>query len=692
MGVPISFGVDLPGLSVEKPPKPQSSVATPLSPDTGLFDLSSLPDLGTGLREIGGVAPGTGFVTDRKPPMPMPDNPSDRSATASASMSSDKFQEFREPARKEPEPPVSRQPIIETQPAVDFMSTFLSQPIDPTRRAGRQQTIDVATNTNVVPVENQKTETPAQTLVQDGKSHDWKSFISSFLMGAPGFDQIGGSSFDQMGGPPIEPMESQNTGRQSEQPATQQESQIGGLKDRTFTPEAIVKPQDHMGSPSGGQTSGSGLGQSDSLSQTNKMGTTGADQINTPTLEQMNILPLAGIGGTALDQTGGQINQQGFESAETAYTSDIRNSGATPIVSDLKKMQNPFVGGTDVQNSANSATTNRITNTAGGAQMGGNVGYQVSMNVPNDMQNVIGLSGTRQLDTPQPAEITAVEPVQTPVDSFSATAGANVALGLSQTPLTSFEGASAADLQKLKLLEVAQRLLLQERGIKDPQADAPMQTFTPQGMPGSIDSLLASLNQVNSIAAMIQNSLNQGQIEQRTQASPVEQTTQAVPVTTTQAPSKNIKLGEWSSSVALGNNLMQDKPTSIPIGNIFAGRFLQSGAGLPSVTRDSSSLGVSVLDQAGSIPIDQSSLSIKPADSSTSPGGGFSVSHKLALPPQYECRAVKDPTSKYHFYRLVGAGRIRFRCALGTAFDEDTCECSIIVLTHGKLFSFCFVL
>ncbi|XP_052219210.1 uncharacterized protein LOC127836592 isoform X1 [Dreissena polymorpha] len=52
------------------------------------------------------------------------------------------------------------------------------------------------------------------------------------------------------------------------------------------------------------------------------------------------------------------------------------------------------------------------------------------------------------------------------------------------------------------------------------------------------------------------------------------------------------------------------------------------------------------------------------------------------LGPVSECRYKPDPQSQYYFIYKNGATEHRFRCALGTAFDEMTCECSIRVSDH----------
>lgn len=54
------------------------------------------------------------------------------------------------------------------------------------------------------------------------------------------------------------------------------------------------------------------------------------------------------------------------------------------------------------------------------------------------------------------------------------------------------------------------------------------------------------------------------------------------------------------------------------------------------------------------------------------------------LAPVAECRYQPDPSSSYHFIYKNGVTQHRLRCALGTAFDEMTCECSIRVSDHGK--------
>lgn len=54
------------------------------------------------------------------------------------------------------------------------------------------------------------------------------------------------------------------------------------------------------------------------------------------------------------------------------------------------------------------------------------------------------------------------------------------------------------------------------------------------------------------------------------------------------------------------------------------------------------------------------------------------------LAPAAECRYMPDPASRYYFIYKNGVTQHRFRCALGTAFDEMTCECSIRVNDHGN--------
>ncbi|XP_053404425.1 serine-rich adhesin for platelets-like isoform X3 [Mercenaria mercenaria] len=53
------------------------------------------------------------------------------------------------------------------------------------------------------------------------------------------------------------------------------------------------------------------------------------------------------------------------------------------------------------------------------------------------------------------------------------------------------------------------------------------------------------------------------------------------------------------------------------------------------------------------------------------------------LGPVHDCRYKPDPSSEYYFIYKNGITQHRFRCALGTAFDEMTCECSIRVSDHG---------
>ncbi|WAR28918.1 NRP-like protein [Mya arenaria] len=52
------------------------------------------------------------------------------------------------------------------------------------------------------------------------------------------------------------------------------------------------------------------------------------------------------------------------------------------------------------------------------------------------------------------------------------------------------------------------------------------------------------------------------------------------------------------------------------------------------------------------------------------------------LGPVHECRYRPDPSSKYFFLHKDGKVEHRLRCAIGTAFDEMTCECSIRVTDH----------
>lgn len=54
------------------------------------------------------------------------------------------------------------------------------------------------------------------------------------------------------------------------------------------------------------------------------------------------------------------------------------------------------------------------------------------------------------------------------------------------------------------------------------------------------------------------------------------------------------------------------------------------------------------------------------------------------LAPVAECRYRPDPSSRYYFIYKNGVTQHRFRCALGTAFDDITCECSIRISDHGK--------
>ena len=586
---------------------------------------------GTGASAVPKVIPGAELISNTQSgTLTQTDaiiNRNEQVPPVSMQSTNDPLQEPQRPIKLEPEPVVSRQPIIQTQPAVDFMSSFLSQPIDPTRRENRQQTVDITSNIDNTQVETARSVAPSQTLVQDAKSQDWNTFISSFLMGSAGFDQFGGQSSGPMEGP--------NPNQGSGSIAPLQESQSSNQKFAEFSPEPIVSIE--QGSPS--------------------------VQTSSPSLEQVNILPLENTGGSGYAPDS-QLNTHNVRPDVVTYKENANPTEGSQVVSDANLTNNPLVSGTDIP------FVSKPVNTIDDSQAGRNTGYQVSMSSPNEMGNVIGFTGTRPLDTPQTAEITSVDTKITSAEPFK-TAESNLALGLSDQPLTSFEGATASDLQKLKLLEVAQRLLLQERGIKDPQADSQIQTFTPQGMPGSIDNLLATLNQANSLADMIKKSLVQGQSIQTT----------VMPDTTTTSPPRNIKLGEWSSGVAAGGGVPNERSSGVPIGNIFAGRFLQNGIGLPSVSGSPDTLS---LDLSGGIPIGQSNVVDKPVDTSTSGAGGFSIVDKLAQPYQQECKAVKDPTSKFHFYRLVGAGRVRFRCALGTAFDEQTCQCSIIVMTHGK--------
>lgn len=62
------------------------------------------------------------------------------------------------------------------------------------------------------------------------------------------------------------------------------------------------------------------------------------------------------------------------------------------------------------------------------------------------------------------------------------------------------------------------------------------------------------------------------------------------------------------------------------------------------------------------------------------------------LAPVHDCRYKPDPSSEYYFIYKNGITQHRFRCALGTAFDEMTCECSIRVSDHGKHNIICFYL
>ena len=712
MGVPITFGFNLPGPSVDP---------EPLQPASAAVDSKPSDQVGVHPEVVSGLEGGT-FVTlsaDSTVDSTMASSSqsigsttsnvgqSTASEQVSAGSSSniqrsmETTQNSQKTVRREPQRPISRQPIIETQPAVDFMSTFLSQPIDPTRRGDRQKTANVQTDISIVPLENQKSVGPSQTLVQDGKSRDWRSFISSFLMGGPGFDQMGGPGMDPMGGSSMDQTSGSAMDQISSQPTEQTQNPSARMMDRQMGGST----QDIIGGSAVDQTRVQVMNemQNQPISQpaitfTPEVIDTAVKPINNEGMRQpaesvsgqSGSSFVANVGETPLGQPG-DISMGQVQKPRSVIQDQINVKNTAPIGDRVIDFKDPFVNSKPFQgpDSGNTGAQNIMpspgrvpdrVDSAGGMQVGINTDYQVA--VDPQVQNVIGLSDTRPLDVPRPAETTSISTRMTPIDSSNPVAPTPVDLGLSETPLTSFEGASNTDLQKLKLLEVAQRLLLQERGIKDPQATSQVQTFTPQGMPGSVENLLASLNQVNSMADMIKKSLTEAAAQRTNGGSTGNLLNNIKP---TNAPPKNVEIGEWSSGipVELGLGNERARLNSVPIGNIFAGRFLQSGAGLPSVKRDSIT---SPSDRTGGgIAIGQSLNSLPSTNQVTPRGGGFVVKNKLPLSYyQRDCRAVKDPTSRYHFFRTVGNGRIRFRCALGTAFDEDTCECSTRVYSYGK--------
>ena len=910
MGVPVSFGLNLPSVPVERTPEEpfvvDSFVEVPI-------------DLGTRPKMVSGVQSGS-IVTLRNEPKSVDIATSkqdsirfDRSDSNQVSMvdtraPAERWPRVQQTVRKEPEPPISRQPIIETQPAVDFMSTFLSQPIDPTRRGDRQKTVDTQTDISIVPLENQQSVAgPSQTLAQDAKSRDWRSFISSFLMGGdPGFEQLGPPAFGpvdstglsgmrgpsqsgfgvpsanqmmdvssqgQMAGLSRSQMDvgSQGqmdvsvTGSMDRQAigdvSRSQNNQMGGrspslsgneIRSQTYDQmdrlsrqtDTKIKPQVTDTIMDQGQMAGLSSSQMDvgsqrqmdvsvtgsmdrqaigdvSRSQNNQMSgrsqSLSGNEVRSQNYDQMDRLSrqtdtkikphvmdtimdhgqMAGLsrsqmdvgshgqmdvsetgsmdrqaigdvsrsqnnqmsgrsqslsgnevrsqnygqmdrlsrqtdtkikpqvtdtimdqtrgqfsrqvegrqlgsldmaGGASLDTSSGlslgQIQEPRFVTADQSIPQDVGRVDSNfpdskPTVIDLTSSGSPSG---DRTISFNPVKGIRDANLPGGVQtrgpdLGMNIQYDVAKSSQNQMENVIGLSDTRPLDMPQAAEATSVPSKVTAMDSSLSASSSPLDIGLSNKPLTSFEGASPSDLQKLKLLEVAQRLLLQERGIKDPQAGTQVQTFTPLGMSGGLESILMSLNQANNMGEMIKSSLSQGSSQTPMTSAQTPKDSLDIVEPTTTAPKRNVKLGEWSSGVPVGT----ERQDSVPIGNIFAGRFLQSGTGIPSVGGGSVSPTVGIpISQSLAAKVASTLSSSATAETTTGTrGGGLVIKDKLPVAFQRQCNAVRDPTSKYHFYRTVGAGRIRFRCALGTAFDVETCECSIRVISNGKLVISC---
>ena len=854
MGVPISFGVNLPDVTAEDPFMVGKFVEVPM-------------DQGKRPTVVSGVG-GSNMIVENKPKtVDIATSQQGSIRIDSSNTNQVSTVDVQAPAvrpvpnvqqriRQEADLPFSRQPIIETQPAVDFMSSFLSQPIDPTRRGNGQKTVDTQTDISIVPLESQQTVSePSQTLAQDAKSRDWRSFISTFLMGGgPGLEQMGPASFGPMdntglsgiGGQSQSSFSGSNTNldassqgemlststsqadigsqgqmnalaagsmdrqmdvsgigsmdsrtsvsgsrstdRQMDMPGTHSidgQMDVSGMRSmdnqmnvagtRSIDSQMDVSGMHSMDSQigvSGMRSMDSQIGVSGSRSMDSQMGVSGTplmgsqmDVSATPSMgRQTDVSGTVSIDRQAIGDLSRSQNQ--ISDISTGLSSNLvqdKTYGSKPHLPDTitaetggqsaGQMENQLLSSIDTYKRASLDQSNVLSQgqiqephivtadhsapkevkmadsalidsnprvidltssgmsavnviPTGGVQASGinvaldagtNTQYDIAQSGQGQMENVVGLSETRPMDMPQAAEATSVSTKVSPLDASSSASASAIDLGLSEKPLTSFEGASPSDLQKLKLLEVAQRLLLQERGIQDPQAGSQTQTFTPLGMTGGLDSILSSLNQGNNMGDMIRSSLNQGSSQtlgmtsaQLAEIASTKAPQENPPITkpTDTTPKKNFQLGEWSSGVPVGTG-GQD---SVPIGNIFAGRFLQSGTELPSVG------GTAVSPTAG-IPIGQSFesnvLSMLSASTSGesattgSRGGGLIIKDKLPISFQRPCNAVRDPTSKYHFYRTVGAGRIRFRCALGTAFDDGTCECSIRVVSSGKVpFSF----
>ena len=879
MGVPISFGVNLPDVTAEDPFMVGKFVEVPM-------------DQGKRPTVVSGVG-GSNMIVENKPKtVDIATSQQESFRIDSSNTNQVSTVDVQAPAvgpvpniqqrvRQEPDLPFSRQPIIETQPAVDFMSSFLSQPIDPTRRGNGQKTVDTQTDISIVPLESQQTVSePAQTLAQDAKSRDWRSFISTFLMGGgPGLEQMGHASFGPMDNTGLSGIGGQSqssfTGSNTNLDASSQ-----GQMSSSSTSQADIGSQGQMNVLASGSTdrqmdvSGMGsmdrqmdvsgmssmdsqMGVSGTLSTESQMGVTGMrpmdrqmdvsgmrsmdsqmgvsgtrsidsqmdvsgmrsmdNQMNmagtrsidsqmdvSGTRSMDNQMNMAGtrsmdrqMGVSGTPSMGSQMDASGTPSMGSSQMdvsrpvsmdrqavgdlsrsqnqiSDISTGLSSNLVQDKMygskpqltdtitdqtsgqyagQMENQLLSSIDTYKRASLDQSNGLSQgqiqeprivtadqsapkevkmadstlidsnplvidltssgipadnviPTGGVQasginvgldVGANTQYDIAQNTQGQMENVVGLSETRPMDMPQAAEVTGVSTKVSPFDASSSDSASALDLGLSDKPLTSFEGASPSDLQKLKLLEVAQRLLLQERGIQDPQAGSQTQTFTPLGMTGGLDSILSSLNQGNNMGEMIRSSLNQGSSQtlgmtsaQFADIASTKTSKENTPITklADTTPKKNFQLGEWSSGVPVGTG-GQD---SVPIGNIFAGRFLQSGTELPLVggTAVSPTAGIPIGQSLASKVLSTLSASTSGESATTgSRGGGLIIKDKLPISFQRPCNAVRDPASKYHFYRTVGAGRIRFRCALGTAFDDGTCECSIRVVSSGKVpFSF----
>ena len=695
MGVPVSFGVNLPGVPADDPFVIGSFVEVPMDKEKRPSVVSGID----GSHMIVENPPNSVDITTSKQDSVMfGSSTSEQASVVNMGAPIVRQKPIVQPRiRQEPDLPLSRQPIIETQPAVDFMSSFLSQPIDPTRRGNRQKTVDTQTDISIVPLENQPSVAePSQTLAQDAKSRDWRSFISSFLMGGgAGFDQFGPASFGAASTGQVDigsqgQMKAATTGTMDTQMDvtgtldSQMSHSATSKQDRIVDIEAS-RPRDVSVVPFDSQMMDNIYGAKPQKADTLTDQTAGqyAAQMENQLLGSIDTYKRA-----SQDQTGvlsqGQIQEHRIVKTDTAVPKEVTIADSNPQVIDLTSSGSSAV---DVMPTSGIQTSDLSV----GIDVGANTQYDIAQNNQGQMENIVGLSETRPMDMAQTAETTGVSANVSPIDASSSASASPLDLGLSEKPLTSFEGASPSDLQKLKLLEVAQRLLLQERGIKDPQAGSQVQTFTPLAMTGGLDSILASLNQQNNMGEMIRSSLNQGAAQSSGMASAsmtdvassqASTESQTITQQAERTPKKNFQLGEWSSGVPVGPG-GQD---SVPIGNIFAGRFLQSGTELPSVG------GTPVSPTAG-IPIGQSVASkvlstISSSSSgesivSASRGGGVAIKDKLPISFEKPCTAFRDPSSKYHFYRTVGAGRVRFRCALGTAFDEGTCECSIRVISNG---------